>query len=208
MALALVFVFSTTSGVYFQYLPTYLATQLYLSAPLVFTANVIGVIAFVLGMPVWGAVRDRFGWGRTIAASAVLNAAICIWFFRFIPALGPADARLIGAFVVVGLGAGCVHAMVPALISSLFPTAVRQSGFAFPYSIGTAVFTGLTPLTLAWLVRDYGLAAPMCQYLAACAVVLAVAFTIHAVPQFLGETATSKAASRGLGELGTGAPSR
>ena len=207
LALALVFVFSTTSGVYFQYLPTFLATQMHFSAPLVFTANVAGVIAFVLGMPLWGAVRDRFGWGRTIAASAVLNAAISVWFFRFIPTLGPAGAWLIGAFVAVGLGAGCVHAMVPALISSLFPTAVRQSGFAFPYSIGTAVFTGLTPLTLAWLVRDYGLSAPMCQYLAACAVALAVAFTIHTMPQFLGEAVPS-AVRRVAGGLETGPPSR
>lgn len=194
LALALVFVFSTTSGVYFQYLPTFLTTQLHFSAPLVFTANVTGVVAFVSAMPLWGALRDLLGWGRTIALSAVLNAGICVWFFYLIPTLGPADPWLVYAFVIVGLGAGCVHAMVPALISSLFPTAVRQSGFAFPYSIGTALFTGLTPLALAWLTRDYGLAAPMWQYLTACAVALVVAFTVHTVPQFLGSPMRSQAA--------------
>ena len=79
VALALVFVFSTTSGVYFQYLPPFLVTQLHFAQPLVFAANIVGVIAFVLGMPIWGWVRDRFGWSRTIAASAILNAAICVW---------------------------------------------------------------------------------------------------------------------------------
>lgn len=189
-ALALVFVFSSTSGVYFQYLPTFLVGQLHFAPRLVFTANIVGVIAFVLAMPAWGALRDRFGWGRTIGAGAVLNAAICVWFFHFIATLAPNDEALIYGFVVVGLGAGCVHAMVPALISSLFPTAIRQSGFAFPYSIGTALFTGLTPLTLAWLVRDYGLSAPMFQYLAACAVALAIAFTVHLMPKHLGEAAS------------------
>ena len=197
--LALVFVFSTTSGVYFQYLPTFLTTQMHLPAHLVFTASIVGIVAFVLSMPLWGALRDRFGWARTIAAGAMLNAAISVWFFRLIPTLGPEDGRLAQAFVVVGLGAGCVHAMVPGLISSLFPTAVRQSGFAFPYSIGTALFTGLTPLTLAWLVRDYGLSAPMYQYLVACTVALVVAFTVHTVPQFLGEAALSaEAAGNGV----------
>jgi MFS family permease len=195
LALGLVFVFSTTSGVYFQYLPTFLVTQLHFAQPLVFMANIVGVIAFVLGMPLWGWLRDRFGWSRTIAGSAVLNAAICLWFFHFIPTLGPEDEMLVYAFIVVGLGAGCVHAMLPGLISSLFPTAIRQSGFALPYSIGTALFTGLTPLFLAWLVRDYGLAAPMYQYLAACIVALVIAYAVTGLPQFLGTAVTGEPAS-------------
>ncbi len=51
VALALVFMFSTTSGVYFQYLPTFLTTKMHFFAPLVFTANVVGVVAFVSAMP-------------------------------------------------------------------------------------------------------------------------------------------------------------
>jgi MFS family permease len=185
-ALALVFTFSTTSGVYFQYLPTYLIGQLHFSADLVFTANVVGITAFVLGMPVWGWLRDRFGWARTIAAASVLNAAISVWFFHLVPSLAPDDTRLIYALVTVGLAGGCVHAMVPGLISALFPTAIRQSGYAFPYSIGTALFTGLTPLMLAWFVRDHGLMAPMVQYLIACLVALGVAATVRFMPQYLG----------------------
>jgi MFS family permease len=188
-ALALIFVFSTTSGVYFQYLPVFLVGQLHFDRSLVFTANIVGVLAFVFGMPLWGMLRDRIGWAATIAGGAAVNAAICVWFFHFVPTLTPTDMRLLYAFVAVGLGAGCVHAMVPALISSLFPTAIRQSGFAFPYSIGTAQFTGLTPLTLAWLVRDYGLSASMYQYLAACAVALVVAATVQFMPQHLGTEA-------------------
>jgi hypothetical protein len=77
----------------------------------------------------------------------------------------------------------------------LFPTAIRQSGFALPYSIGTALFTGLTPLFLAWLVRDYGLAAPMYQYLAACIVALVIAYAVTGLPQFLGTAVTGEPAS-------------
>ena len=185
-ALALVFVFSSTSGVYFQFLPVFLVGQLHFGRNLVFTANIIGVIAFVLGMPLWGMLRDRFGWAATLTCGAVLNAAISMWFFQYIATLAPTDVRLAYAYAVVGLGAGCVHAMVPALIASLFPTALRQSGFAFPYSIGTAVFTGLTPLMLAWLVRENGLSAPMYQYLTACAVTLVVAAFAQRMPQYLG----------------------
>jgi MFS family permease len=186
-ALALVFVFSSTSGVYFQFLPVFLVGQLHFTRELVFTSNIIGVVAFVLGMPLWGMLRDRIGWAATLALGALLNAAISVWFFHYVATLAPADMKLAFAYSVVGLGAGCVHAMVPALIASLFPTALRQSGFAFPYSIGTAVFTGLTPLMLAWLVRDNGLSAPMYQYLAACAVTVAIAATARVMPLYLGE---------------------
>jgi MFS family permease len=185
-ALGSVFVFSTTSGVYFQYLPTYLIGQLHFAETLVFTANVVGIGAFVLAMPLWGLVRDRFGWARTITAATVINAALAVWFFHFLPTLAPDDTRLIYGFVAVGVVGSCMHAMVPGLIASLFPTAIRQSGFAFPYSIGTALFTGLTPLALAWAVRDHGLLAPMYQYLSACAVALVIAATVRFMPQHLG----------------------
>ena len=185
-ALALVFVFSSTSGVYFQFLPVFLVGQLHFAKDLVFTANIVGIIAFVSGMPLWGMLRDRIGWAMTLVAGAVLNAAISVWFFHFVATLAPTDSGLLLAYVIVGLGAGCVHAMVPALIASLFPTPIRQSGFAFPYSIGTAIFTGLTPLMLAWLVRDYGLSAPMYQYLAACAVTVVIAGVVSRLPLYLG----------------------
>jgi MFS family permease len=77
-ALALVFVFSSTSGVYFQYLPVFLVGQLHFDRSVVFTANIVGVIAFVLGMPLWGALRDWIGWAATIASGAMLSAAICV----------------------------------------------------------------------------------------------------------------------------------
>ena len=186
LVLILVFAFSSTSGVYFQFLPVFLAGQLHFASKLVFTANLVGVLAFVLGMPLWGALRDRIGWSATLIVGAVLNSVICVWFFRSIPTLKPTDFTLIAEFVVVGLGAGYIHGVIVGLIASLFPTAIRQSGYAFPYSIGTALFTGLTPITLAWLVRDYGLSAPMYQYLAASVVALGIAAAVRVMPKYLG----------------------
>jgi hypothetical protein len=79
-----------------------------------------------------------------------------------------------------------VHSLIPGTLSALFPTAIRQSGFALPYSIGTAIFTGLTPLALAWLVRDFGLQAPMYFFLLACVVAAVAAAAVRSVPMYLG----------------------
>ena len=188
-AVLLVFVFATTSSIYFQWMPTYLIGQMHFQADLVFRANVIGVSVFVLGMPVWGALCDRFGWGKLLAIAGLLNAATALWFFDFVPTLGPSDGRLVYAFAAVGLFGGVIHALIPALISALFPTEIRQSGFAFPYSIGTALVTGLTPLAMAWLVRDYGFAAPVTQCLLGGAVALGLAAAVRFLPLYLGTTA-------------------
>lgn len=187
-ALGLIFVMSTTSGVYFQYLPNYLIVQLHYAKDVVFTANVVGVLAFVASMPAWGRLSDILGWGKTIAIGALLSACVCVWFFHYIQPSATGDVHLAYAFVVVGLAAGCIHSTVPGLISSLFPTIIRQTGYTFPYSIGTAIFTGLTPLTLAWLVRYCGLDAPMYAFLFACGVALVVAGTVRLLPLYLGRT--------------------
>ena len=185
-AVAMVFVFSTTSGIYFQWLPNYLAGQRHFAPDLVFRANVVGILCFVLAMPAWGALGDRFGWTTMLAAAGVVNVAVALLFFGFVPTLGPTDGRLVGALAAVGLFSGIIHALIPSLISALFPTAIRQSGFAFPYSIGTAVFTGLTPLTMAWLSGIYGFAAPVGQILVGAAVSLALAATVRLLPLHLG----------------------
>lgn len=86
----------------------------------------------------------------------------------------------------MGLFSGIIHALIPSLISALFPTAIRQSGFAFPYSIGTAVFTGLTPLAMAWLSGSYGLAAPISQCLLGAAIALGLSVGVRFLPLHLG----------------------
>ena len=138
-------VFSTTSGVYFRYMPTHLIGQMHVPADLVFKANVFGILAFVLGMPVWGVLRDRFGWAAMLAGAGLTDAGTGLWFFSALPGIVLAGDGLAYAFVAVGALGGIVHALLPALICSLFPTPIRQSGFALPYSIGTVVISGLPP---------------------------------------------------------------
>jgi MFS family permease len=192
-ALALVFCMSSTSGVYFQYLPNYLITEYGFTQEVVFRANIVGVIAFVLAMPLWGMLRDKAGVGRTLAAGAAANAAVCVWFFANLGGIAHSGTALALSLIPVGLAGGCVHSLIPGTLSALFPTAIRQSGFALPYSIGTAIFTGLTPLALAWLVRDFGLQAPMYFFLVACVVAAVAAVAVRSVPMYLGRQVAAAA---------------
>ncbi len=188
-AFLLTFVFATTPGIYFQWLPTYLIGLRHFSANAVFQANVFGVAAFVLSMPAWGLLRERLGWSRLLVVAGVLNAGAALAFFTFLPTLDAADGRLVLAIVLVGLLCGVTHSLIAGLISALFPTPVRQSGFALPYSFGTAIVSGLTPLTTAWLVRSYGLDVPIAQEVLAGAVALMLALWVRRMPLYLGNLA-------------------
>ena len=185
-AFALTFVFATTPAIYFQWLPTYLIGLRQFSANSVFEANVFGVSAFVISMPAWGLLRERLGWSRLLVIAGVLNGGSALWFFNYLPTLEVADERLFLAIVLVGALGGVTHSLIAGLISALFPTQVRQSGYALPYSFGTAIVSGLTPLTIAWLVRGYGLSVPVYQEMLGGFVALILAIWVRRMPLYLG----------------------
>ncbi len=185
-AVVLTFVFSTTPAIYFQWLPTYLIGIRHVSTDAVFLANICGVTAFVLSMPAWGAMREVLGWPRLLVIAGVLNAGSAIWFFTQLPTLEVSPVGLAAALAAVGALCGVTHSLIAGLICALFPTSIRQSGFAFPYSVGTAVISGLTPLTVAWLVRGFGLAVPMWQEILAGILAFGLAWSLRFLPLYLG----------------------
>ena len=180
---------SVTSSIFLQYMSTYLITQRHLASTVVFSASVVGVLGLALSMPLWGLCADRFGPARTIAGGTVAAALVAARFFVRLDAGGIEGAELSWLFLPVGIACGCVIALVPGLIASLFPTAVRQTGYAVPYSFGSAIFSGPGPLVLAWSVREFGAMAPLYFFLVACAVALCVAALVDRVPRYLGQSA-------------------
>jgi hypothetical protein len=126
--------------------------------------------------PIWRSRRPAFFVARR-RGFVILSALVTFWFFTTLPSHTGDAMTLALSFIPVGLCCGSVIALIPGLIASLFPTAVRQSGYAFPYNVGAAVFAGLTPLALSVLVRDYGVMSPMYYVLVACVVALLIGFS-------------------------------
>ena len=184
--LGVMFMQSVTSSVYLQYISTYLITQFRFAPSTVFLANTVCVLSLALSMPLWGAVCDRLGPARVIGVGAALCAGFSIWFFNHLPSMQGSTWPLALSFIPVGISGACVIAILPGLIASLFPTEVRQTGYALPYNIGSAVFSGPGPLVLAWSVRAYGVIAPMYVFLFACAVAGTMAVVARFVPRYLG----------------------
>ena len=190
IGLGLLCMMSLTVITYFQYMVTYLITNYHVPQSAALAANIVGVIALAAPMPLWGWFSDRFGPRNVVVAGSLVTALVTVWFFTVLPSYVDDIGSLVLLFIPVGMSTGIVVALVPGLISSLFPTAVRQSGYAVPYNIGAAVFAGLTPLTLSVLVRNYGLVSPMYFLLAACAVGLLTGLALAGVRRYLGTAAT------------------
>jgi len=110
-----------------------------------------GVAATALGivlLPVAGHLSDRFGRRPSFVVFALGGAAVTFPLNRLIQ--DEAWQLLVAmsiAMVLIAIGA----AIVPAALTEMFPTQLRASGFAVPYSLAVALTGGTAPYLQAWL---------------------------------------------------------
>ncbi|RZT36855.1 MFS transporter [Cupriavidus agavae] len=184
--LALGFTMAVGTVIFFQYMPTLLATQYGVPRQAALQANMWGSFALCLSMPFWGRLSDTLGWSRSLAIGAVAMLVASVGFFQWLPAVLAGHGSLALLFALPGVALGAVVALVPGLVSALFPTQVRQSGYAVPYNVGAALFGGLTPLALAWMVRAHGPESAMYPLLATALVTAVLAVRVRRMRLYLG----------------------
>jgi MFS family permease len=185
----LMFVQAVLATVFFQYMQTVLITVYGVPTQTALNANMFGILALALSMPIWGQVSDRIGWGKTLVIGAVGTAVSAIYYFQHLASAVTSPTTLSLLFAIAGIPVGAIIGLVPGLLSALFPTQVRQSGYALPYNVGAALFAGLAPLTLAWLVRGFGPTVALYPVLLACAVALVLASLVSGMRWYLGREA-------------------
>lgn len=113
-----------------------------------FLASMIGNIALILALPVWGALSDRIG-RRPCAIGGLLGTAVL--YIPLILLIQGEFWQLVVAIVVqlVLLAGMLSHA--PAMYAEMFSTGNRASGFGIPYAIAIALFGGTAPYLNTWV---------------------------------------------------------
>ncbi len=114
--------------------------------------NILLLVCIQIFLPFMGKLGDRWGY---------LNVAICAalgFLFLSYPLFSLFDQgpHLVKALGMVGfaiLFAGYVST-IPAMFCDIFPTPVRCSGIGFGYNLNVAIFGGLTPISVFYLI-DY-----------------------------------------------------
>jgi len=182
----------TVIGYVLDYLTTYAADTLGLSARLAFVATMVSAFTMMCCDPLGGALSDRLGRRPVMIVSTALLAGctypafLAIVHFRS-PAVLYAGCVLLGVFT--GLNQGPV---VAALAESL-PRRVRAGVLSLVYALAIALFGGSTQFVIKWLERETGNALAPGWYMLGAALVGLVAMTL------LRESAPARQARAGPG---------
>ena len=135
------------------------------------TAQLIAAVGALAGLPfyLWtGAWSDRVGRKKPIVIGYVLTLLLLFPLFWLIgtagagaaaPAFVPdAGAIALMLLAIVGLMAlsGLTYGSVAALLSEMFPAAIRYSSMSIPYHFGTGYFGGFLPLIGTYVVARTG----------------------------------------------------
>jgi MFS family permease len=112
-------------------------------------ANCLASICLTAGCVLAGWLTDRFGTGRVLLVGCPLFGIAAYLLY--------AGVRLDSSLVMplyglAGFTVGTV-AVVPCVMIAAFPPQIRFSGISFSYNLGYAIFGGLTPILVSWLLR-------------------------------------------------------
>jgi len=159
-----------------SYMPTYLMTELGIGEAQAFLATSISLAVYIGLIFLMGLLSDRFGRRITLVAASILFMALTVPLFSMLDGASFLGIVLIqiafGALLTVNDGT------LPCFLSEIFPTRVRDSGFAFSFNAANALFGGTAPFVATWLIGVTGSKLAPAWYLVAAATVALVAMLL------------------------------
>jgi MFS family permease len=169
LSMLLTWVLSAAIVVLILMTPSVLQTAFGFAPALTLQANSLAIVCLSVGCIAAGLLADRFGSGRVLMLGSLLLASAA-WVFYSSMATRP--DLLLPLYALTGLAVGMIGA-IPRVLVTAFPPAVRFSGLSFSYNVAYAVFGGLTPMAVAFLLK-YSTLGPAYYVVALCALGLSV----------------------------------
>jgi MFS transporter, MHS family, proline/betaine transporter len=163
-----------------SYMPTYLQTEIGLSADAALIVPLVGMLSMMLFLPLAGALSDRVGrkplWWFSLTGLLVLAAPMYLL-------MGTGLAGAVIGFAVLGLLYVPQLATISAMFPAMFPAHVRYAGMAIAYNVSTSLFGGTAPAANEWLIQQTGSnLVPAFYMMASCVVgLVALRFVIETV---------------------------
>ena len=173
--------------IFLTYMTTFAQRYLHLAPALVFKANTVALLLYIILIPVFGLISDKVGRKPVLLASCGGVAVLTYPLFKLL--LSGVDTP---AYVAILLLFSCLLAMYSgpagATVAELFPTRIRSKWLGIGYGVSVAIFGGFTPFIATWLIGVLGSPLAPSYYVIAAAIVGGV-FVI-----FMKETAKSELA--------------
>jgi MFS family permease len=132
----------------------FLQKMLGFTASLALQANSVAIVFLSLGCIAAGALADRFGAGKVFTVGSL---ALGVSSWTLYHSLQAHPDWLFPLYGLTGLLVGVIGA-VPYVMVKAFPPVVRFTGLSFSYNLAYAIFGGLTPMVVTWMLKDYPMA--------------------------------------------------
>jgi MFS family permease len=111
-------------------------------------ANSLAALALTASCVLAGWLTDRFGPGTVLTVGCPILGVTT--YLLYTGATSDPWLTMV-LYTLAGFTVGIV-AVVPYVMIALFPPEIRFSGISFSYNIAYAIFGGLTPVIVAWLL--------------------------------------------------------
>lgn len=157
---------ATISVYMILYMPTFAVKNLGIPATAAFLGGVVAGLIALVGVPFVGHLADRVGPAKVMTYAAIA-ALLLAWPLFQLMVTNPTVPTLVIVIALLGVLMAFYFGPLPALLSSLFPAAIRGTGLAVTYNVGVTLLGGIAPLVLTWLLSVTGsLNAPSFYYMA------------------------------------------
>ncbi|WNW12525.1 MFS transporter [Pseudomonas sp. DTU_2021_1001937_2_SI_NGA_ILE_001] len=130
--------------------PTFLQTTYGFPAATALKANSLAIVCLSLGCIAAGMLADRFGAGWVFVVGSIGLGASSWTFYHSLMAH---PDWLFPLYAVTGAFVGTIGA-VPYVMVKAFPPVVRFSGLSFSYNLAYAIFGGLTPMVVTFMLKQ------------------------------------------------------
>lgn len=137
------------------YIPIYAVRQLGIPMSGAQLSSVLSTALIVVFCPLAGSLSDRIG-RRAVTLPATILYAIVVWVAVHYLLAEPSLGRLIIAQLATSLVMAFVWGPTPALLMELFPVGIRSTGVGLIYNVGVALFGGLAPFAITWMIASTG----------------------------------------------------
>jgi len=137
------------------YIPIYAVRQLGIPMSGAQLSSVLSTALIVIFCPFAGRLSDRIG-RRAVALPATIVYAVVVWVSVHYLLSEPSLTRLIVAQIATSFVMAFIWGPLPVVLMDLFPVAVRSTGVGLIYNVAVAIFGGLAPFVITWLIAATG----------------------------------------------------
>jgi MHS family proline/betaine transporter-like MFS transporter len=116
-------------------------------------SNLFGIIFYILFTVLYGKLSDKYNPLRIFKLNSILIVLLAYPCYMIL-AQGDIVSLLFAQLIIANFTGGLVGPS-NALVYYLFPTRIRYSGISFNFSLGLAIFGGLSPLISTTIAHEF-----------------------------------------------------